>query len=187
MKANMIGRFGVVAAAALAIGLGSPGAEAQTTTKKPATTKKTVKKAVKKRTTKRKSRPLKAGSLFVTYYNAKWSQAAAGKCGRQYRLYTAAEKKAAKGLTRKLYSQQIKLCGKSYWATKRARTCATAHRRARHTAVLRRYVRKGTYSALCPQGAQAKIAKAAAARKANFKKRIKKKPVRKTTTKKKSS
>lgn len=187
MKTGTIGRLGVAAAAALAIGLGAPGSHAQTKTKKPTTAKKVEKKVVKKGTTKRKSKPVKVGSLFVTYYNAKWSQASAGKCGKQYRLYTAAEKKAAKGQTRKLYTQQIKLCGKSYWATKRAATCASSHRRARNTAVLRRYDRKGSYKALCPRGAQANIAKAAAARKSNFKKGIKKKPVTKTTTRKKSS
>ena len=180
MKSTIISKTALAAATALAVSVGTAGVDAQTKTNKP-TKPKTVKKAAKKPAAKGK--PIKPGAHFVTYYNTKWSQASSGKCGKQYRLYTASEKKAAKGQTKKLYTRQMKLCGRSYWATKRAATCASSHKRARHTAVLRRYVKKGSYKALCPRGAQAQISKAAAQRKANFKKKSRRKPVRKSTKK----
>ena len=59
MNTCIFGKAGLAAAAALAITLTGAGVQAQTTTKKPATTKKTVKKMVKKAATKRKSKPTK--------------------------------------------------------------------------------------------------------------------------------
>lgn len=183
----------ITAAAALGLSIALGGAAtstdaiAQSTQKKPATTKKAApKKTVRKRTTKR--RVVRPGTLYLTFYNAKWSQAKAGKCGTSYRLLNAAQYKAVSARSKKLYATQVKLCGATYWITKRAATCRSAHSRARHKEVVRSYVRKGTYKATCPRGAQASIDKAAAARKANFRKNSgKKKPARKPVPVKKGS
>jgi len=146
---------------------------AKKTTKAKAKAKKTVKKSAKKTTKSRR------GKLYLTAYGKNGSQAKAGKFGKQITLRTVkadTKKKTSSKLPIQGHTERISLCSKTYYTTKRGKSWVAAHRRARHSLVVRKWVSKGKYSAVC--GKVPKKAKPTKAKPAKTKK--------KTTSKKKT-
>lgn len=184
MKRVILALFAVVV-------IGSAGvtvdfAHAQTT-KKSTTKKSSAKKTTKAKTTAKsktkktakKTTKSRRGKLYLTAYGKNGSQAKAGKFGKQITLRTAkadTKKKTSSKLPIQGHTERISLCSKTYYTTKRGKSWVAAHRRARHTLVVRKWVSKGKYSAVC--GTVPKKAKPAKAKPAKTKK--------KTTTKKKT-
>lgn len=108
------------------------------------------------------------GNTYVTAYSrTKGVQAKAGKFGTEMLLKTKREtQKSRKSKNRvgAAYNQEIQLCKRTYYTTPRGKRWLAAHRRAKHVLLVRRHVAKGKYRVICG-----------------------KKPMRKTTTKKKGS
>ena len=184
----------VILALFAAVVIGGAGVTVDTavaqTTKKSTTKKSTAKKTSTKKTTKAKSKAKakktakkttksRRGKLYLTAYGKNGSQAKAGKFGKQITLRTVKavpKKKTASKLPIQGHTERISLCSKTYYTTKRGKSWVAAHRRARHKLVVRKWVSKGKYSAVC--GTVPKKAKPAKAKPAKTKK--------KTTTKKKT-
>jgi len=177
-----------------AIVIGSAGVTADTAlaqTTKKSSTKKSSSKKTKKAKTKAKSKARKTakkatksrrGKLYLTAYGKNGSQAKAGKFGKQISLRTVKadtkKKKTKSTLPIQGHTERISLCSKTYYTTKRGKSWVAAHRRLRHKLVVRKWVSKGKYNAVC--GTVPKKAKPAKAKPVKTKKK-------KTTKKKKKS
>lgn len=124
------------------------------------------------------------GKTYLTAYDkTKGSQAKAGKYGKQILLRTSATKaakktetdakaktaktntaktntaKTKKGLPTLSYDQSVRYCGKTYYVTKRGKAWIAAHKRAKHTLVVRRHAAKGKYTVVCGKPPKRVVAK----------------------------
>lgn len=102
------------------------------------------------------------GKTYVTAYSkSKGSQAKAGKYGPQIVLRTkkTSAAKSSKKTTKKgkkannlpiqAYDQSVKFCSKTYYTSKRGKKWLAAHRRVKHTLVVRKHTAKGKYRVIC--------------------------------------
>lgn len=175
MKQALLALLAAVAIGGAGIAVDAASAQTKkTTTKKEAAKKKAKSKAKK---TARKTTASKRGKIYLTAYGKNGTQAKAGKFGKQITLRTVkadTKKKTTSKVPVQGHTERISLCRKTYYTTKYGAKWVAAHRRARHTLVVRRWVSKGKYSAVCGT-----IPKRAKAGPAKSRTKPKKKPAKK--------
>eukprot|EP01026_Neomeris_dumetosa_P021246 TRINITY_DN18626_c1_g1_i1.p5 TRINITY_DN18626_c1_g1~~TRINITY_DN18626_c1_g1_i1.p5 ORF type:complete len:115 (-),score=6.92 TRINITY_DN18626_c1_g1_i1:57-401(-) len=90
-----------------------------------------------------------AGPVGIYAYNAKGKTAKAGKYTRWTRIYKPVQFAKLRAKTKKQYAGKMTLCQKPYHVRAVHKRWLAAHKKAKHTIVVRERVAKGKYKKLC--------------------------------------
>lgn len=90
-----------------------------------------------------------AGQMYLWGKNAKGKTVKAGKYGGYTRIYTPAQHKKMKKSAQKRYSEKVTFCGKPFMVSKAQQRFVVAHKKAKHTVIVRERVAKGKYKKHC--------------------------------------
>jgi hypothetical protein len=93
--------------------------------------------------------PAMAGPVYLWGMTAKGKTAKAGSYSRTTRVYTPGEHAKLKASAKKRFGTKMSFCEKEYMTSKVQARWLKAHKKAKHTIVLRERVAKGKYTTIC--------------------------------------